>query len=1095
MIRRNLSKPLVLCCLLVCWCSNTGVAAQRPPDLSPMEAFGEGNWYEPHASATSMISLVKDAEHVRWFPNAVAFALITMHGAWFFECLGKVCCLCCKWIGCCFRPKRKLILPARLVGRQRLPKHRRRETTPASFSWSRMNHTVRIACPTSHAERCPQFAGPRRRGLNSVCRGGAGGAGGAKATDRKRTERDLLHGLQSLLAQFATDTEVEPPPSKRPKVGVTDEPDEQGLLQALTRLVERARVEPRGLLQRLSALVNSAAAGKPLQPHKRKPKTRKQMDGGEVMHTKDGKGKAGPRTGDGKGKGHPRAGDFKEPPGPGKAAGKGNPQSGKAGKNPAASKGGKSQIGADGQTLTMAQVVAKNKPTGAVKGGARALAKPTEPACPVLHKDAFPDGAVLNVAQAKGCLTIGKAPEGWVLQCNAQTALDLRRLAKLHGLSDAKIALLLGPEDAKTVCNAESDLQSQSMCLPTWENNKPNVCRFHVLPLSQALPDLPVQKVIKTSVGVEDVPLMTFRVIVAKDVCSKDTWEGYRRNPNAQVRKAFEDGILHSVYGFKELSLTGRHGDTPELIIQGYLRCKKVYVSRLANHLGADGMFIERLASDTSCPKQNVWWLAKGDTEPMREYHARAVAEARQCSATLAHRRGGGSSLGLRLPKSQRPSPQKRAWTLHNAPKHWAEPEVRKCLEETGASEIEILRPPGRQRNWLCKAIIPDETDVGVVAIEAGNRSLLLQRVQHHTKRHAEVVKIIKGNGSLHDDTGALAKPETKDVNVPGAEKPEDASRERSRSPKKSRDEAQDQVPHADRFEVQECGGGGDCGYLCLAARMGFEKGESWQDMVEALPTRAKTIRFDLFKHMTSSKHEADYKEWFVPQQDGDENHEAGSVPQTWTEYTETCLRPGRWIDGIGLKAACRRYGLNLIVVPCTKSAKDRPMMFGTPKSGRPPIVLLLSQGHYRLARLRDGRQWPREWLNAEPAEVASQIFRASAETPLRTPCTPCRKRPMEAQRNWRPESTPASSWRPAATPATSWRPAATPESRGMPHSVRASSVSKQKGRPKDSAGTLAKSFQTDVNGLMSWKCPECSEVMCGVTYNALAMACEDPAP
>ena len=40
-----------------------------------------------------------------------------------------------------------------------------------------------------------------------------------------------------------------------------------------------------------------------------------------------------------------------------------------------------------------------------------------------------------------------------------------------------------------------------------------------------------------------------------------------------------------------------------------------------------------------------------------------------------------------------------------------------------------------------------------------------------------------------------------------------------------------------------------------------------------------------------------------------------------------------------------------MIVIPSTKDVKDRPMTFGKARSGRPPIVSLLHEGHYRYQR------------------------------------------------------------------------------------------------------------------------------------------------
>ena len=76
-------------------------------------------------------------------------------------------------------------------------------------------------------------------------------------------------------------------------------------------------------------------------------------------------------------------------------------------------------------------------------------------------------------------------------------------------------------------------------------------------------------------------------------------------------------------------------------------------------------------------------------------------------------------------------------------------------------------------------------------------------------------------------------------------------SQERERSPRHEQPDPAPNVPFADKFQEVECGGGGDCGYLCLAAGLGFDKGEKFSDMESELPARALTIHHDIFKHLT----------------------------------------------------------------------------------------------------------------------------------------------------------------------------------------------------------------------------------------------------
>ena len=112
-------------------------------------------------------------------------------------------------------------------------------------------------------------------------------------------------------------------------------------------------------------------------------------------------------------------------------------------------------------------------------------------------------------------------------------------------------------------------------------------------------------------------------------------------------------------------------------------------------------------------------------------------------------------------------------------------------------------------------------------------------------------------------------------------------------------------------------------------------------------------------------------------------------------------------------------------------------MAFGSVRSGREPVVLLLRAGHYQLVQRKAGKQWPKPWSSAEPAKLDSVAFRGGGKS-----CA------SSSKHSWRPQGTPESSkpnWRPQATPSTnprrqvmqsktstknSWRPQSTPSTK-----------------------------------------------------------------
>ena len=152
---------------------------------------------------------------------------------------------------------------------------------------------------------------------------------------------------------------------------------------------------------------------------------------------------------------------------------------------------------------------------------------------------------------------------------------------------------------------------------------------------------------------------------------------------------------------------------------------------------------------------------------------------------------------------------------------------------------------------------MPDEDDLGLVAIQANDRTLLLNRQQNKAKRTVQVVSVIRTpKHKVPECQILLQNPEPvarSNANTSGgtAEVATAEGRGRSRSPARGETtKTEPAFPYADKFEALDCGGGGDCGYLCLAAGMGFDKGEPWEDLQSKLLTRSRTIRNDLYKHI-----------------------------------------------------------------------------------------------------------------------------------------------------------------------------------------------------------------------------------------------------
>ena len=133
----------------------------------------------------------------------------------------------------------------------------------------------------------------------------------------------------------------------------------------------------------------------------------------------------------------------------------------------------------------------------------------------------------------------------------------------------------------------------------------------------------------------------------------------------------------------------------------------------------------------------------------------------------------------------------------------------------------------------------------------------------------------------------------------------------------------------------------------------------------------------------------------FLPDERTTELHEDGPVPKSWPQYLEGTLRDKRWIDGINIAAAARRYGVSIVVASLEKQFP--PVRFG--KASKDPLVLVHTKEHYVLATLNEGFEWPADWVGAEQHSASSQVPRAGG-----------RKSSSSSNGSWRPQGTPRSS-------------------------------------------------------------------------------------
>ena len=227
--------------------------------------------------------------------------------------------------------------------------------------------------------------------------------------------------------------------------------------------------------------------------------------------------------------------------------------------------------------------------------------------------------------------------------------------------------------------------------------------------------------------------------------------------------------------------------------MQGFVRVKQTNQGKILQRIAEDGLFVEYLASDNK-PKPAVYWIPPFEGEAPRDYLARVVADAKR-SATIAHRCGGGTYLGLRMLKGV-VRPQVHAWSLQGAPQNWDAQDVLRCLQDSGVQQVEILKPPHKKKGWLIKGLVEDSSDIGVVGIDAGNRNLMLLRLRRTIRGNADTIEVLKkpAKGFNEPSVQRILIPDTPSKPPKPGPEPrakgeggKDEQRERSRSPDRSR--------------------------------------------------------------------------------------------------------------------------------------------------------------------------------------------------------------------------------------------------------------------------------------------------------------------
>ena len=859
--RKTVSALLTLCSLwlILCWCANLGAAAQAIslPGRMSNEPFtvpliSNKHCHAPSVSMCWLAAGIRAASQNTWLA-----AILFLHEYFSFwqvvcNCSVRILRRLLFFVGLLHSPKR--VWQARIVQKQRFKQCRRRNLFCGR---GKLCYRPASLCIRSKRHWCtfPAQSTSSSAGLNGLFRGGANGSHVTAKRRGETHESALLQGLQALLQQYNT-----PPPGGPKGKGKQSErnasPDsEASLLKALQRIIARSQKKPGTLLQRLNSLVQSASNGQPFAGKAKKEK-KPAVPANPPRNSLEEPPAKRPKL-NGKGKG-----EASQP-----AAVETTSRTAKGGVK------GKSKVEPSKVPPQKRQAQGAPSTTWAQIAGRPPAANPASGSKPdiALLRGAFGPDDICDIGQVRTALEQGQCPKGKIALCfTMKTVEDCLKLCELHKIDGQSRFAVITPTVSGEACPATASV----LALPTWEQGKPNVRTFWAFKFGSALPDLPTQRVCQTKVPVAESRLHTFRATLVRSLVSRDVWETWKRNPRHMCASTFVPPTLHSNYGWQEKEVATRSSEPDDVILQGFVRCKDDQKSKVLDHVGDDGLFVDQLAS-ASEPRQAVRWMTREDNEDPKAYLARVSEVAKKMNSAVAHRRGGGNFLGVRLAPGTY-EPVTKTWSLTGAPRVWTGQDVVQCLLESCCTSVAILKPPAKTQGWLVKATVKAENALGIVAISADDRQLLLTRVQPKVKRSTKVICNIRPSNSR--PTEMEIAPTTRALTQDG----------RERTPRGEKETIvvkpveHPSAPHLhnDKYDAVECGAKGNCGYLCLAMALGLERGEDVETLKSSIPARAVTIRHDLYTHM--KKHQAEYSDWFSSKVIGTAEQEGGDVPNDW---------------------------------------------------------------------------------------------------------------------------------------------------------------------------------------------------------------------
>ncbi|CAE7261621.1 pol [Symbiodinium necroappetens] len=586
-----------------------------------------------------------------------------------------------------------------------------------------------------------------------------------------------------------------------------------------------------------------------------------------------------------------------------------------------------------------------------------------------------------------------------ILVKNPDQATALRDMARVNEVQ-GKVALL---------CPGELGEAAKKCDVTCVKGERREVKQWHAVPLTrEGCPEPPVVRR-QSSFKPPARDLQTLRVQAAKAFMHDEVWRALQGCPREVVGKLL--GVKpHKAEGWK--LVTGKDCD-PYFV--GYVTFVTTEAAKVLEQSGKNGLFSEPLARDQAARPMVQWVDPEGlvGISYLRKCLQAAAGKA------LALRKGQGSCLGIRARKGEAVKAVS-TWRVRGVPRSWSDADIVDALQGAAFLNVTVLGEAQGSRPWLVRAELADDRGELAMLVEAGDKTLRIERVvgrqKAETFREKQWQPPRKGQGKAQGkgrtDTGS---PEPVDnaeaMAVDGDEQEEpgqadatsvgrgpSATEAEVKQPASTADEAatgegNDRGPKPSpapkrqrvaQWEEIECGAAGHCFYNCVTAGFVLKTTRTaFEDIKDDLNAKGRGLRSRVASYIQG--HEERFKPFFEPScvspDSADPEAEAahllivedGTPPATWQQYLEAIWRPARWADEISFRAAAALLGISLQLVCGRLDKPDQVLSYVNPKSAI-TLYLRYSLGHYTLL-LPKGDKLPDYIRQEAVAQTASQTF------------------------------------------------------------------------------------------------------------------------